>query len=139
MEIHAHSMSAQVSHHTITMAVSQSCYSISYVTYEHVGVGTNLLALLQAVPCHIHQALTLGCGVSDDKHAAGIGIVSVQNGGAVHVYDVSFRQDVIFGRYSMTNDIVDAGTATVGESLVMKWCGDASMLSGEIVYQLVYL
>ena len=139
MKLASYTMSAKVAHHAETIGVCVLLYGIAQVANEHVRFGAHLFANLQTLPCHIHQALLLLCGLAYDKHTTCIGIVAVQYGGAIHVDYIAFLQNEVFAGDAMTHHLVHAGATRLGETFVVERSGYAAMFDSEIMHNAVYI
>ena len=138
VKLEPYPMSAQIPDHRASVLVGMFGNSVTQVTDKDVWFGTYLLANLQTFPGNIDQSLTLWSCLANDEHSAGIGIIAIQNGGTIHIDDITFLQDVVFAGNTMTDHIVDAGAAGIGITFVVKGCGNTTMGSGIVVHQFVY-
>ena len=77
VEVTTDTMTAKITHYAETICMGMLLNGIAKITYKYIRLRANLLADLQALPCHIHKALLLRRGATYNEHSAGIGIVSV--------------------------------------------------------------
>ena len=134
-----HSMPAQVADNAIAVGMCMLGNGIAKVTNEHIRLATYLFANFQTFPCNVYETLTSRVCLSNDKHTAGIGKVSIQDSRTIHVHDITFSQDILFLGNTMTDNLVYTGTATLGVSLVVQRSWNAAMLHGEVIHYLVNL
>ena len=80
-----------------------------------------------------HQLLLFRRGLPDDEHPGGVGIVAVQNGGAVHIDDVALAENVLRGGNAVADLLVDGGADAFGEALVVQRRGDGPGLRGLLI------
>ena len=118
VEFQSYAMTAKVTNHGATVLVCIVGNGISQIAHKDVRLRAHLLANLQTLPSNVNQAFTLGCCLANDEHTAGIGIIAIQDGGTIHVDDVTLLQNVVFRGDAVANHIVDAGAAGIGVTLV---------------------
>ena len=138
MELQSYAVSAEVADDAVMVFVGVLLDGVSYVAHEAIGLGC-LHANLQTFLCHTHQLLLLWSGLADDEHARSVGVISVKDGGEVHVDDVALLKDVLLLGDAVADHLVDACADALRESLVVKACGDGSVRRAVVVAYLVYL
>ena len=112
--------------------------SMTDITYKRVGLGC-LHAYLQTLLGHSHQPLFLGCGLAYDKHARGIGIIPVHDGGHIHVDDIALLQHIgLFGN-AVAHHLVNRGAHTLGIAFITQTGGCGIVLLAVCHTDIVYL
>jgi len=110
----ADAVTGQVADNAVAVLLTVLLDSVAYVADEAEGLG-GLHAYLQALLGHTHQLFLLGCGLTDDEHAGGVGVVAVEDGGEVDVDDITLLKDVLLLGHAVTDHLVDAGADAHGE------------------------
>ena len=109
----------------------------------HVAQGSPRLdggkAALHALARDLDELLALLAHLANAEHAARVGIVAVEDCGAVYIHDVALMQHVLFAGDAMAHDVVDRGADAFGVALVVEVGGDAAVLCGVLVDPLVDL
>ena len=139
MELQPYAMTAKVAHDGHVILVGMSLDGITYISDIDVGLTAHLFAYFQTLPCHIHETLPARFRLAHDKHTARIGIVTVENRGAIHIDDIALLQYLILRRDAVTDDVIDTGAAGIGKPFVVKRCRYAPVLRGIVIYDFVYL
>lgn len=138
MELHAHAVAAHFPDDGVAVFPRQPVNR-----FAHIAQGFPWLYLVQpglnALPGDFHQLLLLRRGFPDDEHPGGVGIIAVQNGGAVHVDDIALAENILRGRNAVADLLVDGGADAFGEALVVQRRGDGSGLSRLFVHPAVDL
>ena len=132
MELHAHAVAAHFPDDGIAVLPGQAVHRFAHVADGLPGLyffqsGLNTLA------GDFHQLLLFRRGLPDDEHPGGVGIVAVQNGGAVYIDDVALAENVLRGRNAVADLLVDGGADALGEALVIQRRGDGPGLRGLLI------
>jgi len=138
VELEAHAMTREVAHHTVAMLVGIGFDGAADVVHITPGAG-GLDADFQALLGHTDEPLLGRSGLTDDKHARGVGIVAVEDGREVHIYNITLTQDIPGLGNAMTHHLVDACTHTHGETLIAQTCGHRTMIGAILTADLVNL
>ena len=126
MELQSDTVTAEVAHDGEAVTVGVLLDGVTQVAHKDIRLAAHLLAYFQTLPGYIDQLLLFGRRAADDEHAAGVGVVAVEDGGAVHIDDVALFEHNVLGGDAVTDDLVDAGAAALGEALIIEGRGDAA-------------
>ena len=136
MELEAAAVTADFPNHAVALGFGKIIDSLS-----HVAQVTPRLHLLQAdfngFVDILHQLAILRRDVSDAEHPGGIGIISVQNRGYVHVDDISVLQYYILGRDAVAHLLIDGGTHALRKTFVVQRRRNSAPLGGLVVHPFI--
>ena len=139
VELAPHSMTAQVTHHAVTVCMGMLGNRITQVTDKDIRLPAHLLTYLQALPRYIHQTLPARISLAYHEHTARIGIVPVQDRRTVDIHDVTLLQHILLLGNTMTHHLVNTRAAAFRISLVIKRCRNTTVSDGKIIHYPVNL
>ena len=132
-------MSAKVSYYTIMVFMGVLLDCVSDITDETIRSGS-LHTYFETLLCHSDQLLFLwGCLPSYDKHARGIGIISIENCGEVDIHDVPLLQNLVWLWYSVAHTFIDTCTHRFRETLISEACWYGIVVLAYCHADIVYL
>ena len=131
-------MAAELAHHRKALRVSIFVHRGAHIAQQPPRLHRSK-ACLQRLLGFLHQAALLVGHLADAEHARGVGIVAIQDGGAVDVDDITVFQHIVGRRDAVADHFVDGRADAFRIALVIKVCRDASMLDGVIINPFVDL
>ena len=126
------SVSAQFADDRIAVLFGVALNRMAYVADEAERPG-GLHADAEAFARHFDQSPPLGRDVADQKHARGVGIVSVENRRYVDIDDVAVAENLPLARDAVADHVVHGRADAFGEVFVVQRSRDRSVRGRVVV------
>ena len=138
MEFQTYTMTADLTNDSITIGKSMIMYCLTHISKESPWLYFSQ-SKLHTFLRYFYQLLLLRAYLTNTEHSGRIREISIQNGRAVNIYNISCCEDHIFRWKSMANLIIYRSTHTVRISFIIKWCGNTTHLCSHIIHDLIDL
>ena len=132
VEFQPDSVSAQFADDRIAVLFGVALNRMAYVADEAERPG-GLHADAEAFARHFDQSPPLGRDVADQKHARGVGIVSVENRRYVDIDDVAVAENLPLARDAVADHVVHGRADAFGEVFVVQRSRDRSVRGRVVV------
>ena len=138
MELQPDSVTADLTNDGIAAAFDIFIDGVSHISEEFPRLDL-LQALLKRLLCGVDKRFLFRADLTDAEHARGIGEVTVEIGGNVHIDNIAVFKDNILRGNTMAHLVIYGGTNALRKALIIQRRRNTAHSDGDIMHPAVNL